>query len=82
MFEKQKFGILIGVVNVKLQIWDTAGQEKYRSMNKIFYKDAKVAILVYDITRKSSFEEVTNYWLEQIRNHGERDIGKNIYIII
>ena len=39
-----------------LDIWDTAGQELYRSLNKIFYKNAKIAILVYDITKKASFE--------------------------
>lgn len=60
--------------NIKFDIWDTAGQEKYRSMNKIFYKDAKIAILVYDITRKSSFEEIKNYWLEQIKSFGEKEI--------
>ena len=45
---------------VKFEIWDTAGQEKYRSLTKTFYKDAKVAILVYDITRKGSFEDLQN----------------------
>ena len=42
--------------NIKFEIWDTAGQEKYRAINKIFYKDANVALLVYDITQKPSFE--------------------------
>jgi len=37
------------------QIWDTAGQEKYRAIAKIYYKDAKIAILVYDVTNKNSF---------------------------
>ena len=43
---------------IKFEIWDTAGQEKYRALTKIFYKDAGVAILVYDISRKESFEEI------------------------
>ena len=52
---------------IKFEIWDTAGQEKYRSLTKIFYKDAGVAILVYDITRKESYEELKNYWYNQLK---------------
>jgi small GTP-binding protein len=66
--------------SIKFDIWDTAGQEKYRAMNKIFYKDAKVAILVYDITRQSSFEEVKNYWVGQLRENADKNIGKEILI--
>lgn len=47
---------------VKFQIWDTAGQEKYRSVNKLFYSDAQVALLVYDITRMETFNEIKDYW--------------------
>ena len=43
---------------VQFQIWDTAGQEKYRGLTKIFYKDAKIVILVYDITKRQSFDEI------------------------
>ena len=48
-----------------LNIWDTAGQEKYRSLNTIFIKDAKIIILVYDISSKNSFSEL-NYWYDFI----------------
>lgn len=50
---------------IKFDIWDTAGQEKYRSLAKIFYKDAKVILLVYDISSAKSFEELKEYWYEQ-----------------
>ncbi len=50
---------------IKFDIWDTAGQEKYRSLAKIFYKEAKVIGLCYDITNKKSFIELKNYWYEQ-----------------
>ena len=50
---------------IKFDIWDTAGQEKYRSLAKIFYKDAKAICLCYDITSKKSFEELKDYWYEQ-----------------
>ena len=52
---------------LKFEIWDTAGQERYRSLTKMFYKDANAAVLVYDITRKDSFEEIQNYWSNQIK---------------
>ena len=40
--------------SLTIHLWDTAGQEKYRSMNKIYYKNAKVGILVYDVTDKKA----------------------------
>ena len=57
-----------GGKSIKFDIWDTAGQEKYRALTKIFYKDASIAILVYDITRRESFEELKNYWFNQIKD--------------
>ena len=59
---------------LKLEIWDTAGQEKYRSIASMFYKDADAAILVYDITRKESFEQIKEYWLGQIKEKGPKNI--------
>ena len=52
--------------SITFDIWDTAGQEKYRSLAKIFYKDAKAVILVYDITNKKSFEEMMCYWYKEV----------------
>ena len=45
----------------KINLWDTIGQEKYRSLTKIFLKDSKIVIFVYDITKRESFESL-NYW--------------------
>jgi small GTP-binding protein len=50
---------------LKLEIWDTAGQEKFHSLAKIFYRDAKVICLVYDITLRDSFEKMKSFWYEQ-----------------
>ena len=58
---------------IKFDIWDTAGQERYRSMAKIFYKDAKVIIFVYDITSEPTFEGMKNYWYEQVKLNCEKD---------
>ena len=60
--------------NLLLDVWDTAGQEKYRSLTKYFYKDAAVVILVYDITRKDSFENMKNYWYNQLLENCGKDI--------
>ena len=54
---------------IKFDIWDTVGQEKYRSLAKIFYKDAKVIVFVYDITTEYSFNELKNYWYEETRSN-------------
>lgn len=42
--------------NVRLQLWDTAGQEKFRSLTPMYYRSAAVAVLVYDVTSKDSLE--------------------------
>ena len=61
-------------ITLKLQIWDTAGQEKFRSINKIFYKEAAVAILVYDITNERSFEQLKSYWYQEVKQKGEKNV--------
>ena len=60
----EKFG-----ETLQFDIWDTVGQEKYRSLAKIFYKDAKVIVFVYDITTEYSFNELKNYWYEETRSN-------------
>ncbi len=52
---------------VTLEIWDTAGQERYRTIVRKFFKETKVAILVYDITKETSFNELKNYWYKEIK---------------
>ena len=60
--------------SISLDIWDTAGQEKYKSLTKFFYKDAAVAILVYDVTNRNSFESMKNFWYGQIKDFGSKNI--------
>ena len=67
--------------SINLDIWDTAGKEKYRSLTRIFYKDAPVLILVYDISRRASFEEVKNYWIPNIKENATPNASKFIYIL-
>lgn len=67
--------------SLKYEIWDTAGQELYKGLTKIFYKNAGAAILVYDITRKKSFEEISDYWYNQLKECGPKNISRLIKII-
>ena len=60
--------------NITLDIWDTAGQEKYRAIAKIYYKEARAVILVYDITDESSFKEMKEYWYEQVKLYAKKDV--------
>ena len=59
---------------VRFQIWDTAGQEKYRSLAKIFYQNSAVIVLVYDSTSEISFKGIKEYWVKQIKEHGAKDV--------
>ena len=59
-------------VKVKVQLWDTAGQERYKSIASSYYKGAKGALLIYDITRKVTFESV-NRWVTELQQIGDKD---------
>lgn len=63
---------------VKLQIWDTAGQEAFRSVNRIFYRGAHLVILAYDITNAGSFEDMGS-WLKEVHDHCPDDV--KIYLV-
>ena len=67
---------------VQFQIWDTDGQEKYKGLTKIFHKDAKIVILVYDITKRQSFDKIKKYWRNQIKDNSSEEISKKIFYII
>jgi Ras-related protein Rab-2A len=54
--------------SIKLQVWDTAGQENFRSITRSYYRGAAGALLVYDISRRATFEHLTT-WLEDARQH-------------
>ena len=74
-FEKEK-------KKIKFEIWDTAGQEQYHSIAKMYFLDASVCILVYDITTRKSYEELKKFWIGEFRDVCESDISKNKLIII
>ena len=57
--------------SVKLQIWDTAGTESLRSLARTYYKDIHACILMYDISKKESFNNI-HYWMEELQTHGNQ----------
>ena len=61
-------------INIKLQIWDTAGEERYRAITSAYYKGSKGCFIVYDITSEISFENVEK-WYEEIRKSAEKEIS-------
>ena len=60
--------------NIKFDIWDTAGMEKFRSLNAQFYKDANIVILVYEIINLNSFNSIKNYWYKDIIENSNKNI--------
>jgi len=58
--------------NIRLDLWDTAGQEKYRAIGRHFYRESHIVCLVYDITNKESFENVKSIWYPELMEHGEK----------
>ncbi|KAJ6309240.1 hypothetical protein OIU76_018769 [Salix suchowensis] len=66
-------GSLVEARTVKAQIWDTAGQERYRAITSAYYRGALGALLVYDVTKPTTFENVSR-WLKELRDHADSNI--------
>jgi small GTP-binding protein len=64
---------------IKYEFWDTAGQEKYKSIARIYYKDCKVALVVYDVTCKTSFEGLKT-WVNELRTNGPENVSSRLSI--
>ena len=60
-------------VFIRAQIWDTAGQERYRAITNTYYRQAIGVLLVYDISRRSSFESIEK-WLNEVRDHADQKV--------
>ena len=61
---------VINNYKINFQIWDTVGQEQYRSLNSLFFKDAQICLMVFDITRDETFESIKDYWYDAIQQNG------------
>ncbi|KAG6595661.1 Ras-related protein RABA4d, partial [Cucurbita argyrosperma subsp. sororia] len=71
--EFQTKTLVIDQKTVKAQIWDTAGQERYRAVTSAYYRGAVGAMLVYDMTKRQSFDHMAR-WLEELRGHADKNI--------
>ncbi|XP_021740908.1 ras-related protein RABA4d-like [Chenopodium quinoa] len=71
--EFQTKTLVIDQKTVKAQIWDTAGQERYRAVTSAYYRGAVGAMLVYDMTKRQSFDHIAR-WLDELRGHADKNI--------
>ncbi|CAD5122173.1 DgyrCDS10619 [Dimorphilus gyrociliatus] len=67
--------IVIDDKKIKLQIWDTAGQERFKTITQSYYRSAHAVLLVYDITKEKSFENIEK-WLEDVRKYTGNNVLK------
>lgn len=58
---------------IKLQIWDTAGQEKFRAITNSFYMNSSAALVIFDLSKYSSFEKV-NHWISELKQYAGTDV--------
>lgn len=65
--------VTVDGMKVKLQIWDTAGQERFRSVTHAYYRDAQALLLLYDITSKTSFDNI-RAWLSEVHEFAHKDV--------
>jgi len=75
--EFKSYSVTVEQKRIKLQIWDTAGQERFRSVSKAYFRNSLGAILVFDLTQRESFDDLTS-WLRDLENLG----SPNSYIIL
>lgn len=66
---------VVNDTEVRLQIWDTAGQERYRGMTPMYYRGAQLAVLVYAIDDRSSFDGIED-WITSLNDNADKDILK------
>ena len=69
--------VLIENQEIDILIWDTAGQEIYRGLTPLYYRNANIAIIVFDVTKQASFDSV-GFWIEELREN----VGDKITIVI
>ena len=70
-YQQQKVVLSNGAM-IKLHIWDTSGQERFRAMTNLYYRDAQVAILTYDITNESTFASI-DFWIQELKYKVENE---------
>lgn len=72
------YGMRVDNKVLKMQIWDTAGQESYKSVTRVFYRGAHFVFLTYDITRDETFNDVAD-WCNEVKQHASEEV--RIYLV-
>lgn len=65
--------IKLGRDKIRLELWDTAGMEKYRTIYNSYYHSSHGIVVVFDLCNEKSFENLENYWLKEIRSHAPQN---------
>ena len=63
--------VIIGERKIKVAIWDTNGQERFRAVAKSFYRNADIVVFVYDITKQNSFDSIQSYWYKEVMQYSK-----------
>ena len=80
-FEFFTFNLKINDKFVKLQIWDTCGQESYRSLITNFYRNSGLAVIVYSVINRESFDNI-HMWIKELNNINKLAISKAFYLFL
>ena len=59
---------------IKIQLWDTAGSERFKTINRIYYRDATAALVVYDITKKNTLFTEAEHWIKDLRDNAPPNV--------
>ena len=68
-FVKKSFQV--NGMQFRLQMWDTVGQEKFRSICSLYYRSAQYVLCVFDCTRNESLQDIRTYWIDELRKNGK-----------
>lgn len=77
----QNYKVDVDGVEIKLGVWDCAGQERFRSIVRSYFRDAHAAIIVYDVTKTTSYHHVESWYQECLENYDRMDKDKFIFAI-
>ena len=66
---------------MKLHLWDTGGAERFRSLANLYYKEAAVAILTYDVTNEQSLESL-EYWIEELKTKADNGVNTPRHLVV
>ncbi len=82
-FQNQKRIFIKGLNKyINFEIWDTPGPKKYRALHRVLYENTNAFLLVYDITNYSSFEELKNYWIKEVKAKANNSCSILIFFLI